>query len=300
MYHLRIADNESFVPNPSKRKNLISFRWLSIAAIVFLVVSCATPSERFDEQALHFKFRREVVKGVQYDHVTYRNSAMDNAAVGDLLHVYLDGDGLPWLRRTVVAADPTPRHALMLELMVLDKAPSLYLGRPCYHGFAQAPRCSAELWTNRRYSPEVVESMAGALATIVARTHYAGLVFIGYSGGGTLAMLLAERFRQTKAVLTIVANLDPLAWTSHHGYSPLQGSLNPANRPPLPSQIKQLHFIGGQDDNIPGGLILPVIKSQPGATFFVFDTFDHSCCWRAAWPAMLVQLCRLIGEQECD
>lgn len=266
-----------------------------IVAAVWLLSSCATPTEHFDELALRFGFRRELVRGVQFDHVTYRN-----VAAGDLLHIYLEGDGLPWLRRTIIAADPTPRQALMLELMALDKAPSLYLGRPCYHGLAQSPPCSAELWTSRRYSLEVVESMAAALNNILARTDYAGLVFIGYSGGGALAMLLAERFSQTCAVLTIAANLDTAGWTSHHGYSPLQGSLNPATRPPLPSRIKQLHFIGGQDENILGDLILPVVKSQLGAAFVVFESFDHTCCWRAEWPAILVHLCRLVGKQKCD
>ena len=287
------------MPNPSKRKNPI-LTWLTATVVVLLSGSCATPPERFDEQAILFGFRREVVKGVQFNLVTYRNVAMGNVAMGNLLHIYLDGDGLPWLRPTIIAADPTPRHALMLELMALDKTPSVYLGRPCYHGFAQTPLCSAELWTHRRYSPEVVESMVGALHNILARTDYAELVFIGYSGGGALAMLLAERFPQTRAVLTVAANLDPVAWASHHGYSPLQGSLNPAARSPLPSRIKQLHFIGGQDENMPGDLILPVVESQPGAAFVVFESFDHTCCWHAEWPAILARLCRLVAKQDCD
>ena len=41
-------------------------------------------------------------------------------------------------------------------------------------------------------------------------------------------MLLAERLEMTQAVVTIAANLDTDAWTELHGFSALEGSLNPA------------------------------------------------------------------------
>jgi hypothetical protein len=33
------------------------------------------------------------------------------------LHVYIEHDGTPWLQGVHVAADPTPRRPLVLELM---------------------------------------------------------------------------------------------------------------------------------------------------------------------------------------
>ena len=70
--------------------------------------------------------------------------------------------------------------------------------------------------------------MAAALSDILQRRPYQGLVLIGYSGGGVLAMLLAEQFPATQAVVTVAGNLDTDAWAIEHGYSPLRGSLNPA------------------------------------------------------------------------
>ena len=58
------------------------------------------------------------------------------------LHVYLEGDGVPWITRTLIALDPTPRNPLALRLMALDPAPALYLARPCYNGTAKAPGCN--------------------------------------------------------------------------------------------------------------------------------------------------------------
>ena len=52
------------------------------------------------------------------------------------------------------------------------------------------------------------------------------IVFIGYSGGGTLATLLVEHFPQTRAVVTIAGNLDVKAWTEYHNYEPLFLSIN--------------------------------------------------------------------------
>ena len=49
--------------------------------------------------------------------------------------------------------------------------------------------------------------MATALETWLKKKGYSELVLIGYSGGGALAMLLAERIR-VRAVITVAANLD--------------------------------------------------------------------------------------------
>ena len=78
-----------------------------------------------------------------------------------MLHVYLDGDGTPMLG-SYPAADPTPRDPLVLDLMALDSTPSIYVGRPCYHGLSGAP-CSPSLWTSGRYSEPVVASMAAGI-----------------------------------------------------------------------------------------------------------------------------------------
>ena len=76
-----------------------------------------------------------------------------------------------------------------------------------------------------------MSSMASALRRYLSRGDIDRLVWLGYSGGGTLAMLLAPRFDQTTDVVTVAANLDIDAWTDRHGYSRLSGSLNPARQP---------------------------------------------------------------------
>lgn len=275
-----LEQNQSILKSKKYYQHLL---WLFASAL--LLLSCTTPVERLETQAKRLGLNRELWKGTVFYHVVYRN-----AFHGDSLHVYLDGDGTPWINRYWIAPDPTPRNPLGLTLMAQDNAASLYLGRPCYHGQSQVPPCHPSLWTSHRYSAEVVDSMAAVLEKVLAASSYADLVLIGYSGGGTLAMLLAERFQQVRAVVTIAGNLNLQNWTDWHHYSPLKGSFDPANRPPLPTSIRQWHFSGGRDRNVPPSIVQSVINQQHNAQWMVIETFDHRCCWPQIWPFILKQV----------
>jgi hypothetical protein len=251
--------------------------------LVFLG-GCA-PAQRLDALAAGYGFKREVVTGTHFQHVLYRNHWRE--AHGKVLHVYLEGDGLPWRTRYAVSGDPTPREPLALRLMGQDPAPSIYLGRPCYNGQAVAPGCSPEMWTSGRYGPEVVASMEAALTHILDISRFSGVVLIGYSGGGTLAMLLARRIEATRAVITVAANLDPARWAKLHGYSPLGESINPADGPPLNSRVRQLHYVGSLDRNVPPDIVRSVGGHQPNSAVIVISGFDHRCCWESVWPSVI-------------
>lgn len=250
--------------------------------IVLLTGGCASSVERIASKAA---FTDCIATGGNLPHRIFHNLA-DRTA--DRLHVYIEGDGQPWLRRQRIAADPTPRRPLMLELMSLDDAPSVYLGRPCYHGLATRSLCSAELWTFERYSETVLDGMEAVLRSLMARHHIRQIDLFGHSGGGALAMLLAERFADsTVTVVTLAGNLDSDAWSRHHGYTPLYGSLNPANRPPLTPDIRQFHYAGNMDRQVPPDLIRPVVKRQKNADWNPVHNFDHACCWNEIWGDIL-------------
>lgn len=261
-----------------------------LIGLSLLITACTTPVQKLEQRASQFGFSAALIDGQPFAHRVFFKAG--HSGHKQRLHVYLDGDGTPWLKRYLIAAEPTPREHLVLRLMARDESPSLYLGRPCYHGQAQIPPCNPLMWTNRRYSPEVVASMAAALTHWLQQLahHDTELVFVGFSGGGVLAMLLAERFVQTRAVITVAANLDISAWAAWHGYSPLTGSLNPAQRPPLPATIIQFHYAGGQDTKVPPQLIQTALHRQKCATFDVIKTYDHKCCWERDWHLRLTRL----------
>ena len=257
--------------------------WLIVS--VTLLNGCAgSPAQRIDQHARDFGFERRVIIGRGFSHVVYLNHSIQQRKV---LHVYLEGDGTPWLFRYFVATDPTPRNPVMLYLMALDGTPSIYLGRPCYHGLGNQSSCHSEYWTHGRYSPRVVDSMESVLTRLIEPLSITGIYFFGHSGGGTLAMLLAERFSQTRGVVTLAGNLDPDAWTRHHDYIPLYTSLNPARRPALDERIFQLHFLGEQDENIPPRLSYAALAQQKYAEIRLISDFDHICCWHRLWPEVL-------------
>jgi len=255
-----------------------------LPAIVVVLGACAGPAARMDSLAVGMGLHRTVVEGTRYPEVVYDNGV---SGPGRMLHVYLEGDGLPWAHRFSVSRDPTPRHPLMLRLMALDKAPSVYVARPCYQGYSGQPPCRPWLWTQGRYSPRVVGSMAAVLNKVISAGHYSGLVLMGYSGGGALAMLLAEQLPRTRMVITVAGNLDPDAWTAYHGYTPLDGSLNPSKRPPLPADIVQLHLAGSEDRNVPVRVIKAAAARQRNAHLVVLEGFNHTCCWSSIWPKFL-------------
>lgn len=226
------------------------------------------------------------VEGQGYRHLTAYRPA-DNA-VGQssgALHVYIEGDGRPWHTRHRIAADPTPRNPLALALMKRDRAPVLYLGRPCYFNDLSDRGCHPALWTLERYSLAVVDSMAVALERTLEQRGYRRVVLIGYSGGGVLATLLAHRIEGVDRLVTVAANLDVRAWTDHWGYSPLTGSLDPA-RVIQNSDLPQVHFAGGADTQVPPSLNRPFVE-RLGHSLTVVDSFDHRCCWLDAWPELL-------------
>ena len=262
----------------------------SFAAALLLVgalaVGCASPTERFDTRAATLTLERGTVPGEGFTHVVFRRPG---AASSRVLHVYLDGDGRPWDGQ-VPAADPTPQEPLTLRLLALDLAPAVYLGRPCYHGTAAAAPCTPALWTDARYSEAVVASLAVAARNLAAAGRHHEIVWVGYSGGGTLAMLAAPRVPETTGVVTIAANLDVEGWTRRHGQPPLAASLSPATRPPLPEAIYQRHYAGARDTVVPP----PIVSGGgiPAGSLTVVPDFDHVCCWIDLWPRVLSELGR--------
>ncbi len=197
------------------------------------------------------------------------------------LHVYLEGDGTPWLPNGRIARDPGPRQPVTDTLAALDGASTLRLGRPCYEGLANRdPACHPLFWTQMRYSPQVVDSLVAALEGILAKLPGGErrLSLIGHSGGGVLAMLMAERLHARRpGIVTLGTPADIDAWARWHDYSPLTGSSNARDVLPALADLPQAHHAGALDGEVPPALAPPGAIVHPG--------FDHHCCWKTLWPA---------------
>lgn len=177
---------------------------------------------------------------------------------------------------------------MIFELMRLDTAQSVYLGRPCYHLNNLPDHCDSSLWTAQRYSMAVVNVLAEAVTGILERQRPSSVVLIGHSGGGTLATLVGEALPPAIpiTVITLAANLDIAAWTDFHGHLPLEGSLNPAQ---LPATRKRVHYHGKEDQVVPLTTLESYRERHPQTSFVLLDSCGHSDCWKSLWPELLTR-----------
>ncbi|MGR8929900.1 MAG: alpha/beta hydrolase [Gammaproteobacteria bacterium] len=261
--------------------------------LALIGTACSAPAALVEQQATAFGFKSRTVKGAKFFHRIYQNRKHSDSG---LLHVYIEGDGMPWLNADWISPDPTPRDPMMLKLMALDAEPAIYLGRPCYFGSAEDGLCHSRWWTGDRYSSAVVDSMATALNRVNSSDR-ARVVLIGHSGGGALAVLLAEGPIKAAAVVTLAGNLDTDARSRFHRYPDLSGSLNPAQMPSLDRRVRQLHFFGSADQNIPPALAYRFAAHQPHARFRIYQDFDHHCCWETKWREILQMISVLTRNQ---
>jgi len=257
--------------------------WLYL--LLLLVFSgCATPTSRIHDFANTQNFTQSVVRSSGYDHLVFTRNLSD---ARNVLHVYLEGDGSPWKYRVVTMPDPTPRDPLMLRLMAKDSSAAVYVGRPCYNGTFDAEGCDKSLWTSGRYSQTVVRSMTGVIRQLITNNVFTEVKLFGHSGGGALAMLIAERIPEVTHIVTMAGNLDIDAWTQHHSYSKLYTSMNPAKQAPLRKRVLQWHLVGGQDQIVPPAIVQGFIRQQPNALGISIRGYSHGCCWEQVWPEIL-------------
>ena len=264
-------------------------RFGAIATFSACLISCASPTDRLLKDN---ELEPEIVQGVAFEHLVVHKQG---SSKDSRLHVYNEGDGTPWMDGNVVAIDPTPKNPLALRLMLRDRNSSVYVGRPCYFGVMSSGRCESEDWTFGRYSEHVVESMASAIGRIVAVGGYQEVRLIGYSGGGVIALLAANRVPETTSVVTVAANLDTDEWTRTREFLPLHNSLNPADVDPLLSGIVHVQLAGELDQVVPLSVTESFRRSGHRSELWLYADFDHRCCWEDAWPEILERLDSRLG-----
>lgn len=202
-----------------------------------------------------------------------------NRLAGSRLHIYIEGDGSPWIHDTRVAIDPTPLNPVMLRIMTGATHPAVYLGRPCYFGTSTQSPCDPRYWTFERYGRRVVRSMCAAANGIVQRTGASSVVLVAHSGGAAIALAMKRCTDRLHGIVTIAGNLDPAAWARHHGYSPL------ADLPELTAArvrnagIEEKHLQCRNDAVVPVETTARYFAAHPGAMRTILDDCTHSEGW---------------------
>ncbi|MDP2149832.1 MAG: hypothetical protein Q8K13_09355 [Parvibaculum sp.] len=217
----------------------------------------------------------------------------------DLLVVYIEGDGLAWLRIDKASPDPTPVTPTALKLALTDDAPAVaYLARPCqFADEAHRRNCRNVYWTSHRYGEDVVAATNEALDLLKRRTGAQRLGLVGFSGGGTVAALTAARRSDVVWLKTVAAPLDINAFTRHHGVAPLTQSLNPADIAETLASLPQLHLAGADDRIVPaatGDAYMTRLLDSRCASLRILPGTGHHDGWEKRWPdlAQETPICR--------
>lgn len=206
------------------------------------------------------------------------------------LTVYIEGDGFAWRTRSQPSSNPTPINAQGLKLAAADPAPNvLYLARPCqFTPMAVNPRCEVSYWTGKRFAEDVVVAMNQAINQYTARVPGQPIHLVGYSGGATIAALLAARRGDVISLRTVAGNLDVDEVNRLHRVTPMPGSLNAIDIAPRLIDLPQIHYTGSDDSVVP-----PVIAQRFAAAtgghctqVRVVPTMRHDSDWARAWPAL--------------
>ena len=208
-------------------------------------------------------------------------------------NVYIEGDGVAWLSKKRPSMDPTPKNPVALHLASRDKAENVvYLARPCQFSKMVDPNqaCDQAYWTGKRYAPEIVASYNEALDEIRRRYNIEGFNLIGFSGGGTLAALLAAEREDVLSFRTVAGNLDHRAHSDYHEVSYLSGSLNPPEFAAKLARVPQNHFIGGQDEIVPPTVLhsyLQAVGESNCIQYQFIQEAEHEKGWVDKWPELL-------------
>ena len=226
----------------------------------------------------------------------------------DPVYVYIEGDGVLQIKKygqTFLTDDPSPSPQLPLMLAswhanVEPEDNIVYMARPCQFTVTTGlDRCQKMDWLKGRYSPKSLESFNSALDALRLRLPpHATFHLIGYSGGGTLAMMLANERTDIARVTTLAANLDHEAFFKIHEETYPPPPFSVISHPEKISMIPQLHIIGTQDQIVPESITqaylskLKAYASNAPVHLKRIDGLDHHNVerWQKVWQELLSQV----------
>ena len=182
----------------------------------------------------------------------------DSTADNKQMVVYIEGDGMAWISRDQLSSNPTPVQPIALKLASIDTNDNvLYIARPCQYLWPQKMnRCSSRYWSDKRGSEEVISSINQAISIVKQKQNIPSIRLIGYSGGGGIAALIADRRADVSEFVSVSGNLNYKLFTQTHNLSPMNGSIDPITVANQIDSIPQIHYVGADDKIIPRQIAL--------------------------------------------
>lgn len=221
-------------------------------------------------------------------------SLLRQAGEAPAINIYLEGDGAPWFLRMLPPRDPTPLQPVAARLALGDSAALVgYVGRPCQFLESVPLRdCSPSLWTNERFGDSAIALTGAAIDGLLSGLPPGRrLNLIGFSGGGTLALLVAAGRADVDCVVTLASPLDIDAWSDMNGVGRLAGSRNPARPNAALSRLRQTHVYGAADRIVPVAAVGRYHNFSGDSQVKVFAGNRGHGDWEKFWPAIRDSTC---------
>lgn len=266
-----------------------------VAALMALAACAGIPEHSVRQQTADTLVRQAGWHAVPLETRPFRLAAWAGPMGGELLTVYIEGDGLAWITSRTPSDDPTPLDPVGLRLAVAQPRGAVaYLARPCQYGGINDERCEQAYWTGDRFAEPVIAASNQAIDQLKSRAGASRVLLVGYSGGGAVATLLAQRRHDVAGLITVAGNVDPVGWTRLHRVTPLAGSLDPMAQRDRLAKVPQWHFVGGRDSNMPAALAQGFAQGLAAAHVVIVDGFEHQCCWARDWARLVAPLLEVV------
>lgn len=209
------------------------------------------------------------------------------------INIYIEGDGQSWQDPWTISNDPTPPDPVGFKLALADTRTGsvLYLARPCQ--YVMDKYCTPLDWTSHRFSQKVLNAYHQALQQLKETWKAKTFTLHAYSGGATVALLVAAQRQDVQSVITFAPLLDPVQWVNYHHYSPLEGSLSPLGQAFRLRHVPQEHFIGLADEEIPLALskaYFTEIPESPNNLIHKIPQYTHHSDWPHLWKSYIVKI----------
>lgn len=280
------------------------FIYLFLASFLCLILSCSTPTskmvehtlpsstQRIVQQAQNQKFIAQRIPTPTFLMTIYQKFPSRTLPTDAIIHAYIEGDGNSWRTKYKLSNNPTPKQPLALKLAVADPHPYVvYIARPCqYTPLPLDKHCENKYWSSHRYAPEVITATNTVLNHLQAQIPQAQFVLIGFSGGASVAALVAAQRKDITGLITVAGDLNHVTLGKHHGTTPLHGSLNPSMKAAALHDLPQQHWSGAHDKIVPvwvGRDFVKAVNNPHCAQQHILPKATHHKGWVENWPRII-------------
>ena len=262
----------------------------AVVFTAFFLFGCSSDQARINKAfylAQQNNYKHKIIKSSLFPIQIFYQENNSNHAV-----IYLEGDGLVINKYGEVALDPTPTDPMALRLASIDKrhVTKIVINRP-FH-YIKSKHSDSRYWTTARYAPEVIQSILEVLRNCQKQFHFKTIEIVAYSGGASVALLLAPHLENIEQITSFAGNLDHKSWARYHNAGPLFESLDPLKNKAVLGHIPQVHFLGTIDENttIDLGKQYKQQIDTNKVTIVTVEEFDHDSNWPSVWQEQLMKL----------